>query len=317
MKFGIALQTNLPLATYGPLAAQVEAYGFDTLTVFNDMLYQPAWLPLLEIARATRRLHFGPIAVNPFTCHPINIASQAALLADASQGRFYLGLARGAWLEYVGLNPARPIASLREAYACIRHLLQGKLEPLAGEIYPLLGGERLHWAIEHPEVPFVLATWGLKTVQGCIQHIQAVKVGGTANPAVVSWLRKGIDEAARGIGRDPREIEIIVGTATVVDASDRVACDKARVEVAQFLPIIATLDPSLQIEPEILAGIRAGNANAISDELLRKFALVGNPEAIIAQVQALIEAGAAKVEFAPPHGSLELLGTRVLAGLRA
>ena len=317
MKFGIALQTNLPLATYGPLAAQVESYGFDTLTVFNDMLYQPAWLPLLEIARATRRLHFGPIAVNPFTCHPVNIASQAALLADASQGRFYLGLARGAWLEYAGLHPSRPIASLREAYACIRHLLQGKLEPLAGEVYPLLGGERLKWAIEHPEVPFVLATWGLKTMQGCIQHISAVKVGGTANPAVVSWLRKGIDQAARGIGRDPAEIEVIVGTATVVDESDAAACDQARGEVAQFLPIIATLDPSIQIEPEVLARIRAGEVNAISNDLLRKFALVGNPEAIIAQVQALIEAGASKVEFAPPHGSLELLGTRVLAGLRA
>ena len=49
--------------------------GFDGVTVYNDMLYQPAWLPLLEIARTTKRVRIGPAAVNPFTCHPINIAA--------------------------------------------------------------------------------------------------------------------------------------------------------------------------------------------------------------------------------------------------
>ena len=46
----IAFQTDKPLAAYAPLAAQAEAYGFDAVTVYNDMLYQPAWLPLLEMA---------------------------------------------------------------------------------------------------------------------------------------------------------------------------------------------------------------------------------------------------------------------------
>ena len=35
----IAFQTDKPLAAYGPLAAQAEAYGFDAVTVYNDMLY--------------------------------------------------------------------------------------------------------------------------------------------------------------------------------------------------------------------------------------------------------------------------------------
>ena len=52
----IAFQTNKPLAAHGPLAATVERYGFDGVTVYNDMLYQPAWLPLLEMARAHRTL---------------------------------------------------------------------------------------------------------------------------------------------------------------------------------------------------------------------------------------------------------------------
>ena len=104
----IAFQTDKPLAVYGPLAHAAEAYGFDGVSVYNDLLYQPAWLPLLEIARHTRRVWLGPAAVNPFTCHPLNIAGNIALLDEASQGRAYLGLARGAWLDWLGLALPAP-----------------------------------------------------------------------------------------------------------------------------------------------------------------------------------------------------------------
>ena len=111
----LAVQTDKPLAAYGPLAAAVEAYGFDGVTVYNDMLYQPAWLPLLEMAKATQRVRVGVAAVNPFTCHPINIAGNIALIDEAAQGRAYLGLARGSWLDFVGLEPQRGVTALREA----------------------------------------------------------------------------------------------------------------------------------------------------------------------------------------------------------
>ena len=67
----LAFQTDKPLAAYGPLAALVEAHGFDGVSVYHDLLYQPAWLPLLEIARHTRRVKIGPAAAvcsrMPFT----------------------------------------------------------------------------------------------------------------------------------------------------------------------------------------------------------------------------------------------------------
>ena len=94
-ELSLAFQTDKPLAAYGPLAAAAEGYGFDGVTVYNDLLYQPPWLPLLEIARHTRRVRIGPAAVNPFTCHPLTIAGHLALIDEAADGRAYLGLARG------------------------------------------------------------------------------------------------------------------------------------------------------------------------------------------------------------------------------
>src|SRR4051812_10945222 len=57
-----ASQPDQPRAAYGALAQAAESYGFDGVTVYNDMLYQPAWLPLREIARHTQRVRIGPAA---------------------------------------------------------------------------------------------------------------------------------------------------------------------------------------------------------------------------------------------------------------
>ena len=183
-ELSIAFQTDKPLAAYGPLAAAAEGYGFDGVTVYNDLLYQPAWLPLLDIARHTRRVRIGPAAVNPFTCHPVAIAGHLALIDEASGGRAYLGLARGAWLDFLGLAPARPVAALREAFQCVRHLLRRAPEPYAGTVFPLAGGDSLRWRIPRADVPFLLGSWGSRTIRACIGEIAEVKVGGTANPAM-------------------------------------------------------------------------------------------------------------------------------------
>ena len=128
----IALQTEKPIAAYGPRAAQAEHYGFDGVSVYNDLLYQPAWLPLLEIARNTRRVRVSPAAVNPFTCHPINIAGSIALIDEAAQGRACLGVARGSWLDFLGIETERPVTALLEALEWIRHLLARSTEAYVG-----------------------------------------------------------------------------------------------------------------------------------------------------------------------------------------
>ncbi len=324
----IAFQTDKPLAAYGPLAAAAEAYGFDGVTVYNDMLYQPAWLPLLEIARATQRVRIGPAAVNPFTCHPMSIAGQIAQIDEMAKGRTYLGIARGSWLEYVGLHPQQPITALREALECVRHLLRRDPAPYAGKIFPIAGGDVLRWEIERAGIPFLLGSWGPKTIQACIQEITEVKIGGSANPDVVPPYRQIINEAAEGVGRPGSEVGIVVGAVTVVDLDGQKARDSARREVALYLPVVAGLDPGLQLDPELLARIRAAAdryaydeaAALISDELLYRFAFAGTPDEVAEHAAALFDQGAARVEFGTPHGltpqeGLRLLGEKVLPSL--
>ena len=328
-RISVAFQTDQPLSAYGPLAAMAERRGFDAVSVYNDVLYQPAWLPLLEIARATRRVAIGPSAVNPFTCHPVNIAGHAALIDEASNGRAYLGLARGAWHDFLGLEPKRPVRALREAFECVRHLLRRSKEPYRGEIFPLAGGDSLRWTIARPEMPFLLGTWGAETIRACVDHIAEVKVGGTANPDLVRHQSKAIGFAATRAGRSADDVGLVVGCVSVVDRDGRAARDAARRKVALYLPVIATLDPTLEVEPERLERIRtataaydfAGAAREIPDDLLRRFALAGTPDDVAEQANALYAVGAARVEFGAPHGldeaeGLARLGEDVLPRLR-
>ncbi|NJM09187.1 LLM class flavin-dependent oxidoreductase [Candidatus Gracilibacteria bacterium] len=338
-QFSVALQTDLALAAYGPLAAMIEGYGFDGVTVYNDLLYQPAWLPLLEIARHTRRVAIGPAAVNPFTCHPINIAGNIALIDEASQGRAYLGLARGAWLDYLGIAPARPVTALREALICVRRLLMRSTEPFSGEVFQLVGGDSLRWTILRPDLPFLLGSWGERAIRACYDQIAEIKLGGSANPTVVQTLRRQLAALAHEPGttatacnaaaRYTGPVRLAIGAVCVVDEDGAAARALARREAALYLPVIAAFDPTLPVDPVQLQRIQTAAAaydfvsaaRDISDELLQLVAFAGTPEHVVQQAADLIAAGADRVEFGTPHGlskhqGLKLLGERVLPQLR-
>jgi 5,10-methylenetetrahydromethanopterin reductase len=326
----VAFQTDKPVAAYGALAKAVEEYGFDTVSVYNDLFYQPAWPALFEMAWHTRRIRLGPAAVNPFLTHPISIAGQIALLDELSEGRAYLGLARGAWLDHLDITPARPVTALKEAFACIRHLLTQAEEPFKGRVFSLAGGEVLRWTIRRADVPFLLGSWGKMAIRTCIDVVSEVKVGGTANPAVVPFLLNVISEAAETKGGSRMPTKLVVGAVTVVDQDGPAARDLARREVALYLPVVARLDPTLSLEPDWLDRIQAAAdshdfdqaAALISDGMLSKFAFAGTPEEVIHQAVGLFAAGTGRIEFGTPHGlttagGLNLLGTQVFPALKA
>lgn len=319
----IAFQTDKDLKAYGTLAAKAESYGFDGVSVYNDMLFQPAWLPLLEIARQTERVKIGPAAINPFTSHPINIAGNLAIVDKVSNGRAYCGFARGAWLDFIGLEPSKPISTLREALMCVRHLLRKDKKPFVGEHFQLQGGDTLRWQSIRSDIPFLLGSWGRKTILACLPLVSEIKLGGTANPGAARWLKSFLKQ-------QKSDCDVVCGSVTVIDKDGRAARERARREVALYLPVVAELDPTVTIEPDRLNGIRAAMKQYdvdkaithISDDVLRKFAFAGTPDEIIVQVLNVFEAGADRIEFGTPHGlssvnGLALLGEIVLPNVRA
>ena len=60
-------------------------------------------------------MRLGPACFNPFTFTPYEIAGQIAALDLASDGRAFLGLARGTWLDAIGIDQRQPVQALEEA----------------------------------------------------------------------------------------------------------------------------------------------------------------------------------------------------------
>ena len=323
-EIGIAFQTDKPPGRYGELAAAAEGHGFDVVSVFADLLYQPPLPALLEMARATSRVRLGAACLNPYTQHPYEIAGWVAALDAASGGRAYLGLARGTWLEALGIEQRRPLAHLRDAAAIVRALLSGDDRGYQGAAYRLAPGIRLRYERPDRLPPLLLGTWGPRgaALAGEIAH--EVKVGGSANPAVVPLIRDRVRVGCQAAHRDPGEVKVVVGAVTVVAEDGAAARRRARTEVAKYLAVVAELDPTTELPAgfagrlrDLVAADEAAAGALIPDEILDRFAFSGTPEHVAALAQRVLDAGAGRVDFGGPHGltdreGVALLGTKVL-----
>jgi len=308
----IAFQSDKTPGEYVELARLAEAGGFDVVSVYHDLFFQPAIYPLLLMAQVTERVRLGPAGLNPFTLHPVEIAGQIAALDALSGGRAYLGLVRGSWLEALGIEPRRSLTSLREAVEIVRRLLAGDTGGFAGEVFSLAPGAGLRSEPLRRRVPVLIGTWGIKVAALAGEVAQELKIGGTANPELVPIVRERI-------GND--EVRIVVGAVTVVDEDGAAARQRARAEAALYFPVVAGLDPTMEVPSRLVEEVRrlvgVGDSQAagelIPDELLDRLAFSGTPEQVARQAAALYEAGAARVEFGTPHGLAPRLGVELLA----
>ncbi len=320
-EISIALQTDKTPAEYAALAQLIDRYDFDVVSVYCDAPFQPSYAALLLLAPHLHHARLGPAAVSPARVHPIDIAAQTALLAQMAAGGVYVGLARGAWLgDYGIVEPKKPLQAMREAAGVIRYLLEGRTGGYQGEIYRLAPHVRAPYPLPLTQIPLLIGSWGRGLCALAGEIADEVKVGGSANPDLIPIIRGYL-------GND--RVGICLGAVTVIDEDRERARQAARRSVALYLPVVAPLDTTVNVEPELIARLKQlveaneidGAAGLISDDLLDRFAFAGAPADIIRQAEALFAAGASRIEFGTPHGlpsarGIQLLGERVIPALR-
>jgi 5,10-methylenetetrahydromethanopterin reductase len=326
----IAFQTDKRADDYARLAEAAEGHGFDGVSVFADLGFQPPWQPLAVMARHTTRLRLGPACANPFTTHPIDIAGHAVTLDLIAGGRSYVGITKGTWLDQVHVRQRDVAAALVDSAEIVRRVVAGDTTGYEGDVFRLAAGFALRVPRERDHIPILIGAWGPRAVAAAGRVADELKVGGTSNPDLVAVMRARLQVGAAEVGRAATDIAMAFGAVTVVDEDGAAARRLARTEVAMYLAVLADLDPTVELPEELTAGIRdrvaahdhEGAGALIPDEVLDRFAFAGTPDQIAAQACALFEAGLDRVEFGTPHGitplhGVELLGTRVLPAVRA
>jgi 5,10-methylenetetrahydromethanopterin reductase len=325
---GISFQSDKSLARYRELASIVDRYAFSTVSVYQDLFFQPPWPALLQFAELTRRPLVGPAVVNPYLTHPALVAANLALLDEASGGRAYLGVGRGAFFDAIGVSQPRPLTAIRETVELVQRFLTGDRTPYHGRTFHASEKAYLKFPIPGRRLPVMIGGWGEATVRLAGEIADILKVGGTANAESAAWFRGQLDEGARRAGRDPGEVRLCFGAVTVVDRDRGVAESLARRKASMYVAVAGRLDPVFDppedelsaLESALHAGDEDRASRALATETLRKVACFGTPDDVALHIQSMFDAGVDLFELGTPHGedeaeAVRLLGEEVLPQL--
>jgi len=150
LRWGLTIPfSGVPLSEHGDLLRRAEGAGYDDLWTAETAGHD-GFTPLALAAVHTTGMRLGTGVVNPFTRGPAVIAQHAAALADASGGRFVLGLGSSSNViveRWNGVPFERPLSRVRAAVEALRPVLAGDRGP---------GGFKLEAPPQEP-VPIVVA----------------------------------------------------------------------------------------------------------------------------------------------------------------
>ena len=157
MQIDIALEPGNTPDEVAELGALAERYGIATLWITNDPVARDAFLCLSALARASRRIRVGVMAISPFEMHPLKMANSLLTLNELSGGRASILVGGGG--AFLGNARFRPQRRVRAVAECIDILKQASpAQPLTyeGEIYTVRNYHppgRAPWHREFSPVP--------------------------------------------------------------------------------------------------------------------------------------------------------------------
>lgn len=178
------------LADHPDLVRRAEAAGYDDLWT-GETNGPDGFTPLALAAAVTTTMRLGTGIVNPYTRGIPVLAQHAAALADASGGRFVLGLGSSSNViveRWNGVPFVKPLSKVRAAVEALRPILAGERGP---------GGFKLETKPAH-EIPIVLAA-----LRGKMLGL-AAEVG---DGAFTNWLPvSGARQVADAFGAPDKEL---------------------------------------------------------------------------------------------------------------
>jgi F420-dependent oxidoreductase-like protein len=315
MKLGVMLegQEGLTWDIWRRIMASVEELGFESLwrsdhfmsLVDSNRDTLETWVALTLTAAETTRLRFGSLVCPMTFRHPSLLARMAAAVDTLSGGRLVLGVGAG-WnaQEHRAFGiPFPPLQErmhmLEEGIEVIMRLLGDEPAHFAGRYYQLDGAHPYPKPTQRPRIPLLIGTTSAgRMLRIVARYADEWDAPGITSPTAYRARRERLATYCHEINRDPREIRRCVSTAYLIghDAKEL----RWRGEVMQ----------------QLISGLAAHDPGAVPHILRAEGWLVGTPDQIISQLQALADEGVERVMFQhndqTDFAALELLARDVM-----
>lgn len=148
MQVDIALEPGHGPAELADLGRLAEQAGISTLWITHDPQERDVFLLLGEVARATRRLRLGVMAISSFEMHPLRLASALLTLGEISAGGTSVVVgAGGAILAHSRVDVSRRVRAVRECVDILKDSGPERSLDYDGEIFNVQS-YRPAWAVQ-------------------------------------------------------------------------------------------------------------------------------------------------------------------------
>lgn len=264
-------------------AQRAEDDGFSSLWYASAVGGGDPMAAIVAAGRATTTIEMGTSVLVTYACHPVLQAYRSATVAAAiGKGRFTLGVgpSHQPVIEGMfGVDYATAGRNTDEYIQVLAPLLQGQPVSFSGDEFRVnAAGAQL---VDDTPVPVLVAALAPRLLRVAGEHADGTILWMANATAIEQHVAPRLTAAAADAGRStPR---IVAGLPVAV--TDDV--DAARVEAAKQFVVYGQL-------PNYQRILRHGGVDSPADA-----AIVGNEEAVAAQIEALFAAGATDVWAAP------------------
>jgi probable F420-dependent oxidoreductase len=283
MRWGLTLPLPLTsLADHEPLIRRAEAAGYTDLWS-GETNGPDGFTPLALAATWTSEVRLGTGVVGVFQRGPALLAQEAAALADASRGRFALGIGASSDRIVEGWNQIRferPLSKVSQTLDFLRPALAGERTP---------NGFKLETA--PPPVPIVLAA-----LRGKMLGLAVAKADG----AFTNFLPlSGLPRVAEHLEGAPAGFELLCRFFCLAGEREQVE-PLARFMFSSYITVpvyrdfyrwLGHGDAIAEMCEKWEAGDRQAAAAAAPWELIEQMFILGTPEQMKARLDEFVAGG--------------------------
>jgi len=343
ISFGIHLAPGLflrreELGKVADLVKMAEDYGAEAIGSYDSaFIGDDAYVRTALMAVASTRARIGLRPTNPLTREPQVMASFLATIDSLTGGRAFMDIASG---DSAVLNIGYKIATrarIEDYVNCVRSLLA------TGEATFQKRPQRVRWRsrVVRNRIPISLCAEGPKMLHLGGRIGDGVIAGTGLLPEVIADTVAKIHNGAREAGRQTTDVDIWFTTRTSLHEDNEKAVDNVKASVSSILNHSMRFSLEGKLVPDDLKAklqeyvdgyvlyehVQSDGANprrmeelGLTNYALKRFALAGNPEAWIARIEEIAEAGANKLWLNAEGGNFDrqfhymrLLGEKIMS----
>jgi probable F420-dependent oxidoreductase len=222
-RFGIVAARADSGAAWMEKARRIEALGYATLVIPDNIEHTLAPMPALAMAAAaTRALRVGTYVLANDYRNPVMLAKEAATLDLLSNGRFELGIGAGrpgaaADNRMLGI-PFDPggvrLARLAESLAIIKPLLAGERVSREGTHYSVKDAHVSPGPVQQPRPPILVAGSGPRLLALAAREADIVALG-VAPDATAETVAEKVTALREAAGARFAQIELNINLMAV------------------------------------------------------------------------------------------------------